>query len=100
METKKKEPKKKAKYSMGRCIGYMLSLAWNHRKSVIGVSILLAIVSVALNLVQLYVAPQILERVEQFTVDGASHPVIVLKKIAPTPRQYPRRYAKIKQDPL
>ena len=41
-----------------------------------------------------------LERVEQFTVDGASHPVIVLKKIAPTPKQYPRRYAKIKQAPL
>ena len=41
-----------------------------------------------------------LERVEQFTVDGASHPVIVLKKTAPTPKQYPRRYAKIKQDPL
>jgi len=41
-----------------------------------------------------------LERVEEFTVDGASHPVIVLKKVAPTPRQYPRRYAKIKQAPL
>ena len=41
-----------------------------------------------------------LERVERFTVDGASHPVIVLKKIAPTPKQYPRRYAKIKQEPL
>ena len=41
-----------------------------------------------------------LERVEEFTVDGASHPVIVLKKVAPTPRQYPRRYAKIKQEPL
>ena len=65
MEKKKKEPKKKAKYSMARCIGYMLSLAWKHMKSVIGVSILLAIVSVALNLVQLYVAPEILERVEQ-----------------------------------
>ena len=70
MQTKKKEQKKKAKYSMGRCIGYMLSLAWNHRKSVIGVSILLAIVSVALNLVQLYVAPQILERVEQQATMG------------------------------
>ena len=65
METKKKEQKKKAKYSMGRCIRYMLSLAWKHMKSVIGVSVLLATVSVALNLVQLYVAPQILERVEQ-----------------------------------
>lgn len=65
MDTKKKEQKKKAKYSMARCIKYMLSLAWKHMKSVIGVSVLLAVVSVALNLVQLYVAPEILERVEQ-----------------------------------
>ena len=64
------ETKKKAKFSMARCIRYMLSLAWNHRKSVIGVSILLAIVSVVLNLVQLYVAPQILERVEQQATMG------------------------------
>lgn len=41
-----------------------------------------------------------LERVEEFTIDGASHPVIVLKKIAPTPKQYPRRFAKIRQMPL
>ena len=41
-----------------------------------------------------------LERVEEFTVDGASHPVIVLKKTAPTPKQYPRRFAKIRQEPL
>ena len=44
METKKKEQKKKAKYSMARCIKYMLSLAWKHMKSVIGVSVLLAFV--------------------------------------------------------
>lgn len=65
MEPKKKEQKKKAKYSMARCIKYMLSLAWKHMKSVIGVAVLLATVSVVLNLVQLYVAPEILERVEQ-----------------------------------
>ena len=41
-----------------------------------------------------------LVEVREFTVDGASHPVIVLNKIAPTPKQYPRRFAKIKQDPL
>ena len=40
------------------------------------------------------------ERLAEFTVDGASHPVIVLKKVSPTPAQYPRRYAKIKQNPL
>lgn len=41
-----------------------------------------------------------LERVEQFPVDAAEHAVIVLRKVSPTPPQYPRRYAKIKQSPL
>ncbi len=42
----------------------------------------------------------VLEQVKEFPVDGTAHTVIVLKKIAPTPKQYPRRYAKIKQSPL
>lgn len=41
-----------------------------------------------------------LVKVAQFPVDGTAHTVIVLKKIAPTPAKYPRRYAKIKQNPL
>ena len=41
-----------------------------------------------------------LEDVKEFSMDGASHSLILLKKIAPTPKQYPRRYAKIKQNPL
>ena len=41
-----------------------------------------------------------LESVKEFSIDGASHAVIVLRKTAPTPKQYPRRYAKIKQSPL
>ena len=41
-----------------------------------------------------------LEKVAEFPVDGTAHTVIVLKKVAPTPPQYPRRYAKIKQAPL
>ena len=41
-----------------------------------------------------------LEEVREFQIDGAAHCVIVLKKVAPTPAQYPRRYAKIKQSPL
>ena len=36
----------------------------------------------------------------EFPVDGASHALIVLRKVAPTPKAYPRRYAKIKQSPL
>ena len=36
----------------------------------------------------------------EFPVDGVSHALIVLRKVAPTPKAYPRRYAKIKQSPL
>ena len=41
-----------------------------------------------------------LEKVEEYPIDGAMHAVIVLKKVTPTPAQYPRRFAKIKQAPL
>ena len=41
-----------------------------------------------------------LETVKEYPIDGASHSVIVLRKVAPTPKPYPRRYAKIKQSPL
>ena len=41
-----------------------------------------------------------LESVADFPVDGTSHSVIVLRKVKPTPLQYPRAYAKIKKSPL
>ena len=41
-----------------------------------------------------------LEEVREFPIDGTAHAVIVLRKVKPTPAQYPRRYAKIKQSPL
>jgi 16S rRNA (guanine527-N7)-methyltransferase len=41
-----------------------------------------------------------LEEVKRFPIDGADHAVIVLRKVKPTPAQYPRRFAKIKQAPL
>ena len=41
-----------------------------------------------------------LEEVKEFPIDGTAHAVIILRKVAPTPKQYPRRYAKIKQSPL
>ena len=40
------------------------------------------------------------EKLHDFEIDGATHSVIVLRKTSPTPPQYPRRYAKIKQSPL
>ena len=41
-----------------------------------------------------------LETVAEFPVDDGVHTVLVFKKVSPTPPQYPRRYAKIKQSPL
>lgn len=41
-----------------------------------------------------------LEQVVDFPIEDTAHTVLVLKKIAPTPPQYPRRYTKIKQSPL
>ena len=40
------------------------------------------------------------EKVQEFPIDGTAHTVILLRKIAHTPPQFPRRYAKIKQEPL
>jgi len=40
------------------------------------------------------------EKVAEFPMDGTAHTVIVLKKVSPTPPKYPRRFAKIKQEPL
>ncbi len=41
-----------------------------------------------------------LEKIHEFPMDGTNHMVIVLRKVAPTPARFPRRYAKIKQSPL
>ena len=41
-----------------------------------------------------------LETVKEFPIDGTAHTVVVLRKVKPTPPQYPRRFAKIKQSPL
>ena len=41
-----------------------------------------------------------LEEVRDFTIDGAVHSVIVLRKVKSTPARFPRRDSKIKQSPL
>lgn len=40
------------------------------------------------------------EEIRDFTIDGAVHSVIILRKVLPTPPQFPRRFSKIKQAPL
>ena len=41
-----------------------------------------------------------LEKLEEFPVDDTAHAVIILRKVKPTPPQYPRPFAKIKKSPL
>ena len=41
-----------------------------------------------------------IEEVREFPIDGTAHAVIVLRKVAPTPAKFPRRFAQIKKSPL
>lgn len=41
-----------------------------------------------------------LEQVAEFPIEDTAHKVVILKKVTPTPKEFPRRYAKIKQAPL
>ena len=41
-----------------------------------------------------------LEAVADYPMDGTAHTVLVLRKVKPTPPQFPRRFSKIKQSPL
>ena len=57
--------KQKPKYTMWQSIHYMLSVAWNHMRYVIVAVALSAVITVGLNLAQLFAAPSILGLLEQ-----------------------------------
>lgn len=59
-----KEKKKKPKYNEFQTVGWMISQAWRKDKSVLGFTLFLPAVAVALNLVQLFIAPTVLGKVE------------------------------------
>ncbi len=62
----------KKKYPVWPSIRYMLTMAWKHGKGVLAMCMTLAALQVGLNLAQLFVAPEILKRVE------ASAPLVEL----------------------
>ena len=57
--------KEKPKYSIWQNLCFSVKLAWQTRKRVLVITVAGAILSVLMNLVQLYVAPEILSKVEQ-----------------------------------
>lgn len=59
--------KEKPKYSIWQNVCFMVRTAWNTRKRVLIMCIVIAAIQVALNLTQLYVTPEILAKVEQST---------------------------------
>ena len=68
---KKRERPLKPKYNMWQNAGYMVRLAWKVReKKVLFVSLAIALLTVALNLIQLYVVPVILSAVERHVPVG------------------------------
>ncbi len=56
--------KTRPKYSLFRCLGYMLSVAWQTRKRVPLMCLALAALRTAQSLAELYIAPTILRQVE------------------------------------
>ena len=57
--------KDKPKYSMRRCVSYMLTTAWETRKRVPFICLLLAALQTGQSLLQLFLAPEVLRRVEE-----------------------------------
>ncbi len=61
----KQHASEKPKYSIRQNVCFMLRTAWKTRRSVLLLCVLYAAVQLGLNLVQLYVTPEILAKVEQ-----------------------------------
>lgn len=57
--------KEKPKYNTLQNVGWMVSIAWKNSKQALLFCLLTAVLEVLLNLVQLYIAPEVLARVEQ-----------------------------------
>ena len=63
--------KKKPKYNMCQTISFMFGRAWKYGKNVIFISLGLIVINVGINLMQLFIAPQILAKVEQAVTIGS-----------------------------
>lgn len=59
--------KEKPKYNTVQNIGWMVKMAWSSSRRVLIFCVLTAVLEVLLNLVQLYLAPEVLAKVEQKT---------------------------------
>ncbi|MBQ8813136.1 MAG: ABC transporter ATP-binding protein [Lachnospiraceae bacterium] len=56
--------KEKPKYGIWQCVCFMVKTAWGSVRSVLWLSITFAILSVGINLAQLFIAPMVMQKVE------------------------------------
>ena len=56
--------KQKPKYSIWQCVCFLVKTAWGSVRSVLWFSILFAVLSVGINMAQLFIAPMVLQKVE------------------------------------
>ena len=56
--------KEKPKYGIFQCVGFMVETAWENVKSVLWMNVVFALVMVSINLMQLLMAPIVLQKVE------------------------------------
>ena len=57
--------KNKPKYNIAQNVGWMVKIAWKTRKSVLFFCLATAVANVGINLLQLFIAPEIIKKVEQ-----------------------------------
>ena len=74
--------KNKPKYNIAQNVGWMVKLAWKTRKRVLLYCLLLAAMEILYNLAELYIAPEILSRVESQASIGQLLGTIALFTVA------------------
>ena len=75
-EKKKKEPKRKPKYGLFSCVGYVYKLMWEYERSLAFTAVLTVPVSLILSAIGLYTSPAILRVLE--TSDTFSYIALVI----------------------
>ncbi len=75
-EKKKKEPKRKPKYGLFSCVGYIYKLMWEYERSLTFTAVLTVPVSLILSAIGLYTSPAILRVLE--TSDTFSYIALVI----------------------
>ena len=62
--------KDKPKYGIWQCVRFMVRTAWNSVRSVLWLCIVFAVLTVGINLAQLFIAPMVLQKVENLAPLG------------------------------